>query len=300
MSISTVLVAGATGNLGFKTILALLDSKKFKEVRALVRPATLQGDQKKDKVEQLKAKGAIIKEGDVNDVNSLISALQGVDAVISTVTSNDFVKSQLNLLEASKAAGVKRFIPGEFGVDDEAKTSKVLLHEWKIKVLEAVEKSGLEWTVIVNGVFLEYLFFSPFAGIDIKAGTATIAGDGTQKVATTDVGDIAKAIPYILLNPATKNARVRIVGDRLTPLEVVDLIERLTGKKITKTFVPVKELVNQINSNENRFATLFQQFAVLIASGKGDIPVNNNKDYPEVKFTTAEEFLKKALSAQQQ
>lgn len=91
MSISTVLVAGATGNLGFKTVLALLESKKFKEVRALIRPSTLQGDQKKDKIDQLKAKGAIIKEGDVDDVNSLIPALQGVDAVVSTVTSNDFV-----------------------------------------------------------------------------------------------------------------------------------------------------------------------------------------------------------------
>jgi nucleoside-diphosphate-sugar epimerase len=125
------------------------------------------------------------------------------------------------------------------------------------------------------------------------------SGDGNQKIATTDISDIAKAIPYILLNPASKNARVRIVRDRLSLLEAVELVERLTGKTFTKTFVPVKELENQIASNENRFATLFQQVAVMLATGKGDIPVNNNKDYPEVKFTTAEEYLKTALSSQQ-
>jgi nucleoside-diphosphate-sugar epimerase len=143
MSIQTVLVAGATGNLGFKTTLALLESKKFKEVRALVRPSTLQGDQKKDKIEQLKTKGAIIKEGDADDVNSLIAAFQGVDAVISTASPNDFVvshsmihvmshskiqKAQLNLLEASKAAGVKRFIPSEFSQDDETKTGYIFCY----------------------------------------------------------------------------------------------------------------------------------------------------------------------------
>jgi uncharacterized protein YbjT (DUF2867 family) len=89
MSISSVLVAGATGNLGYKIALSLLDSKKFKEVRALIRPSTLHGDQKKDKVEQLKAKGAIIKAGDTDDVNSLISAIQGVDAVVSAVSGYD-------------------------------------------------------------------------------------------------------------------------------------------------------------------------------------------------------------------
>jgi hypothetical protein len=88
------------------------------------------------------------------------------------------------------------------------------------------------------------------------------------------VSNIAKAIPYILLNPASKNARVRIVGDRLSLLEAVELVEKLTGKKLTKTFVPVKELENQIASNENRHTTMFQQFAVLLASGGGDIPVS--------------------------
>jgi nucleoside-diphosphate-sugar epimerase len=125
------------------------------------------------------------------------------------------------------------------------------------------------------------------------------SGDGNQKFATTDVDDIAKAIPYILLNPATKNARVKLVGDRLTQLEAVELVEKLTGKKLTKSFVQVKDLENQIASKENRFETLPQQYQLEIVTGKSDIPVNNNSDYPEVKFTTAEEYLKQALASQQ-
>lgn len=125
------------------------------------------------------------------------------------------------------------------------------------------------------------------------------SGDGNQKFATTDVDDIAKAIPYILLNPATKNARVKLVGDRLTQLEAVELVEKLTGKNLAKSFVQVKDLENQIASKENRFETLPQQYQLEIVTGKADIPVNNNSDYPEVKFTSAEEYLKRALAAQQ-
>jgi nucleoside-diphosphate-sugar epimerase len=113
------------------------------------------------------------------------------------------------------------------------------------------------------------------------------------------VDDIAKAIPYILLNPATKNARVKIVGDRLSQLEAVELVEKLTGKKFTKTFVQVKDLEDQIASKPNKFETLIQQYAVEVSKGRADIPVNNNSDYPEVKFSTAEEYLKRALASQQ-
>src|SRR5690349_19591010 len=93
VQISTVLVAGATGRLGHKIAEALLDSKKFKEVRVLVRSATLNDDNKKDKVELLKKKGAVIVEGDVTDLNSLTNAVKGIDAVIAAISGENFVVS---------------------------------------------------------------------------------------------------------------------------------------------------------------------------------------------------------------
>jgi hypothetical protein len=55
--------------------------------------------------------------------------------------------------------------------------SKFYICELKVPVWDALKKSGLDYTLIVNGIFLEYLFFTPFVGIDIKNATATIAGN---------------------------------------------------------------------------------------------------------------------------
>lgn len=51
--------------------------------------------------------------GSYTDHALLVSALQGVHTVISCITSSDdgFEKAQINLLEAAKEAGCKRFAP---------------------------------------------------------------------------------------------------------------------------------------------------------------------------------------------
>jgi nucleoside-diphosphate-sugar epimerase len=60
---NTVLIAGATGFLGFKIANAFLDKKQF-TVRILARKSS-------DKTDQLKSKGAEVLEVDFNDPEAL-------------------------------------------------------------------------------------------------------------------------------------------------------------------------------------------------------------------------------------
>jgi hypothetical protein len=53
---------------------------------------------------------------DVSNAESLKKAFTGVDVVVSTISGGGFAV-QGNLLTAAKEAGVKRFVPSEFGVD---------------------------------------------------------------------------------------------------------------------------------------------------------------------------------------
>lgn len=65
----------------------------------------------------LAEKGVAVQIVDYTDHSSLVSALQGVHTVISAVSAHipeQHSKSQIALLEAAKAAGVKRFAPSEF------------------------------------------------------------------------------------------------------------------------------------------------------------------------------------------
>src|SRR5206468_12757747 len=69
-----VLVVGATGSLGGKVVDELLE--RGNNVRALVRPTTDAG--------RLESRGVEIARGDLLHLDSLVAAMNGADAVITT------------------------------------------------------------------------------------------------------------------------------------------------------------------------------------------------------------------------
>jgi uncharacterized protein YbjT (DUF2867 family) len=63
---------------------------------------------------ELKAKGVEIRLGDATDeIDALVPILKGIDIVISAIDAGSQL-SQLNLVDAAKRAGVKRFVPCAF------------------------------------------------------------------------------------------------------------------------------------------------------------------------------------------
>src|SRR3954463_10024436 len=104
-----VLVVGATGSLGGQVVDELLE--RGKNVRALVRAAT--------DASRLESRGVEIARGDMLDLDSLVAAMQGVDAVITTAAgyprggknADDIdTVGNANLAEAAQQAGVRRFV----------------------------------------------------------------------------------------------------------------------------------------------------------------------------------------------
>ena len=114
------LIIGATGRLGGE-ICRLLSTER-QPVKGLIRTASDPA-----KVDQLKASGVEVIQGNLRDLTSLQAACKGVTAVISTASSmplsytpgdNDIshVDSEglKNLIRAAKEAGVKHFIYTSF------------------------------------------------------------------------------------------------------------------------------------------------------------------------------------------
>ena len=63
---------------------------------------------------ELKQKGVEIRLGDATDeIDALVPLLKDIDVVISAIDAGSQL-SQLNLVDASKKAGVKRFVPCAF------------------------------------------------------------------------------------------------------------------------------------------------------------------------------------------
>lgn len=113
-SFQSVAVAGATGAIGYSITEALLNDGSYK-----VRILRKKPESKNEKTELLASKGVEIVYVDYNQKDDLVKALKGIDAVVSAVNAKDMVSNfysiQAPLVEAAKEAGVKRFIPSEFG-----------------------------------------------------------------------------------------------------------------------------------------------------------------------------------------
>ncbi len=113
----TVLVVGSTRILGYKIVAAVFD-KGTVEVKAMVRSSNDSHQEKRQKIDEMKAKSAGIVEGDLMKGETLRGACAEVDVIVSAVGNNHVtVLGQKNLIDAAKQQGVKRFIPSDYSVD---------------------------------------------------------------------------------------------------------------------------------------------------------------------------------------
>jgi uncharacterized protein YbjT (DUF2867 family) len=92
---------------------------------------------------------SVITIADSYPLDSLITAFKGQDAVVNAITSF-YVAQQHNSIDAAIAAGVKRYLPSEYGLDNNNPEAQELSPYSGMlqQYLRSKESSGLTWTAI--------------------------------------------------------------------------------------------------------------------------------------------------------
>ena len=102
--------------LGSKIVAAAID-KGTVEVKVIVRSSNDSHQEKRQKIDEMKAKGAGIVEGQLMKGEILLQVCTEVDVIVSAVTNKEVtVLGQKNLIDAAKQQGVKGFIPADCSV----------------------------------------------------------------------------------------------------------------------------------------------------------------------------------------
>ena len=228
-----VLVVGATGALGGQVVDALLAAGK--SVRALVRPASDAG--------KLQSRGVEVVGGDMLDLDSLVAAMHGVDAVITTAAgytrrgknAHDIdTIGNTNLAEAAHRTGVRRFVLTSILTSDQ--TPKVT-HFWHKKLAEdQLEKRGVPFVALRPGAFLDQI--ATMAGGPFDKGLMWM---GKTDVPLTFVltADLAKYLAAAVDADIRDGERVDIGWDRpVSVREVADLMGAQAGQKIKVRAIP--------------------------------------------------------------
>ncbi|KAI1458848.1 putative oxidoreductase CipA-like protein [Annulohypoxylon moriforme] len=221
-TISKVAVAGASGAFGLPVVNQLLEDG-FK-VTVLVRKGT----------NHTFPSGVTITEVDYESPTTLTKALTGQDAVVSVVGFAG-LSQQIPLVEAAVKAGVKRFIPSEYGGDAEnEKISQLPMFTIKKTTKELLKKEAAQgkitYTLISNGPFLDMAMqYGMF--VNLKEKKIKLWDGGERPYSTTTVADAARAVSGVLKHPEeTKNRVVFVRSATLTQKGLLERAKRVVGE----------------------------------------------------------------------
>ncbi|KZV95570.1 NAD(P)-binding protein [Exidia glandulosa HHB12029] len=144
----------------------------------------------------------------------------GAEVVISTLSGPGFA-SQIPLADAALKAGVKLFVPSEFGsISHEAPSPGPF--DAKNAASKHLKAIGLPYTIFYIGVFAD-LPFTMFKH------TLTVAGTGNVKVSFTTRPDIARYVAHVLTHSpssALSNTIIGIEAEKLTWRELAKVYEK--------------------------------------------------------------------------
>ena len=295
-----LLVVGATGTLGRQVVRQALDQDY--EVRCLVRNP--------NKATFLKEWGAELVKGDLCKKETLVAALESVDAVIDAatarITDNLSAKQvdwegKVNLIQATKAAGVDRYI--FFSILNADQHPEVPLMDIKRCTELFLAESGLNYTVLQLCGFMQGLI-AQYAIPILEDQVVWVTGESTP-IAYMNTQDIAKFAVRALQVPATEKKTFPVVGTKAwSAYEVMNLCENLSDKtsRISRVSLPVLGLMRRIT----RFCEWGQNtadrltFAEVLASGKPlDAPMEEVYEVfglDPKETSTLEEYMKEYFS----
>ncbi|KAJ5710421.1 hypothetical protein N7488_004577 [Penicillium malachiteum] len=221
MVIKTVAIAGGSGSIG-KPIIKSLVASGF-EVTVLVRA-------EKPSVFAEPIKTTTV---DYASHTSLVSALQGIDALIS-VLSGPGLDYQSALLDAAIEAGVSRFLPSEFGANTYIPlTAQIPIFQGKVAFQKLLAKRveehpSLSYSLVVHGPLFDICLAGGLL-CDVKNREMTIYDGGNNRFSTTYLTDLGAVVVGILRNPEkTKNRAIFVEGANLTQIKLLEMLEKVT------------------------------------------------------------------------
>jgi uncharacterized protein YbjT (DUF2867 family) len=224
----SILVTGATGNIGSEVVRQLSSTAPAVNIKAAVHSAQ---NIKKVKEEGDRVNVVLI---DYNKLETLKEALDQVDKLfLLTPDVQNAPELASNLVIEAKNTGIRHIVKQSvMGADLESDVGTMRLHR---QVERIIEQSGIPFTFLRPNEFMQNFvnFHSPF----IKENNAFYIPLEDAKVSLVDVRDIAavavKALTEDDENGKHKNKTYLITGpEALSYYQVAEILSDATGKKI--------------------------------------------------------------------
>lgn len=229
MTKQTILVTGATGKTGASVIGQLID-KGF-PVRALVRRAD-------ERSERLAALGAAVIVGDLLDIASVRSAVDGVNrAYFVYPPAEGLLEATTCFAQAAKEAGLEAVVNMSQIIAREGHPSPLTRQHW-------LAERVLDWAEI-GAIHIRPTFFAemPFIlnGTTITSEGRIYQPHGAGRHAPVTAEDIARVVAAVLENPTTHIGKTYVVTgpQAMSQDDIAAVFDKVLGKPVEYIDLPL-------------------------------------------------------------
>jgi nucleoside-diphosphate-sugar epimerase len=273
---SSILVLGA-GELGMAVLRGLAAQRGRKlepKLAVLLRPETVRSTDihKRHTIAEVREADIELVSGDLqhDSADELASIFQPFETVIGCTGFAAGKSTQLKIAQAALQAGVKRYVPWQFGVDYDriGRGSAQDLFDEQLSVRELLRaQSKTEWLIISTGMFTSFLFDSTFGVVDLAQGHVRALGSWDNAVTVTAAEDIGVLTAAILFEePPLRNQVVYTAGDTITYRRLAETVAAVTGREIHKTVWTVDALREELAQDPTN---ALRKYRVVFAEGTG-------------------------------
>ena len=269
-----ILVTGATGQQG-GTLAKLLLQKNHK-VYALVRNIQSPAAQ------ELKKEGANLVKGDLNNLDSLEQAVNGVDSIFLMGTPlEDGIEGETRrgkmMADIAKEKNVKHLVYN----------TGIPHFESKYKVEQHIRNLGIPYTIIGPTFFMENLLTYLKPGLE--QGQLALPLSPSSILQQSALQNIAEFSALVLEHSKTfLDKRIDIASDEVTGEQATKVLSNELERKIRYVHIPL----DRVREGNEDMARMFEWYEKV---GTGiDIP-SLRQEYPQVNWLSFEDWAKSQL-----
>lgn len=223
---TTILVTGATGNVGSHLVRAL--RSQGAPVRAFVRDP--------QKAASRFGQGVDLAVGDFDEPGSLHRALTGVDTVFLTSSDSPWkVDHESAVIDAAAAAGVSRIV--KLSTLGARVASPLPPFDWHGRIEQHLARAGVPFTILRSNFYMSNLLMS---AEEVRREGRLVAPAGDGRVGMIDPRDVAAAAAVLLTTPSQEDPEYLVTGPAaITFQEVAEALSAATGRPVTYIDVPL-------------------------------------------------------------
>lgn len=321
MSLKNIALFGANGQIGSSVLKALANCKTQDfNILAIIAPDS-------PSPSSASSENVTVKEMDLLHTTrkEMAEVLQGIDAVVSAL-NGPVLDAQISIQDGAADAGVKRFIPSEYGMHHiyrKPNDPQGYMHPlWDAKnrlneraiLHPAIKQGKISYTMIGCGDFYNQdreKVWCPWTQKDVDDYTLHVIGDPDAKADYTHIDDFGKYVTACLCEPEkSENQHLNFPSDHISHTEIKQLLEKYSGKTARLNIMGEEKMHEVVADPESAPKELQDQssfpvdfwFLVKGMQGSGRFwrprGMNHNHLFPEIKPTVSPSSLLIILPSQ--